>query len=878
MLHSVSKNSTNILGLPAKRDFDSKSQLPSKHKRDSICGLGAFTKPFVIKPCPESLYDKSATFRPIRVIGRAQLPLTFLDTSLDSDFTPNRLFAAHINILERYHASQEEDNSSPRVLIARYETNKTLYAIERVEARVYSLCKLARWLKEKDVTDLWDPINISQYPTIPVLNTTRAHGGEWWQQAAIKLEPEEKPTKLARISMLRLTPKPDPVEPTLLPPGLYPQVGENDAANIAMIAVPEISMEAPSPQQLLENLVQQYLNEIYISKTSLAYFVKGPITRLRTAFTSYDEDSPPTHELVTFLRSMLLSHKAGDKKYRERLPDIIKAIPPGDFSDEEQVDGASKPKKSKKKVKLNREGVYPQEEQIVKKWWFAEMPNMETYGEETIDQRIKRRVGDLRVRETLAQMILMLEVIALETLSTYKEPSDETQPTTGDIKAQEEVQAKPKKRKRKMDDMKLVLDLLLDKLCIWQSVDSDGILDFDAKPSKRDNGTDASSDRLQSFCMEVIIPFYMSRLPEQAIMINKKLGGPANTSPPKRKAMKPPTISRKSGEPKESDAKKPRRTFARVATDTNAITQRRTTPSLNRSTTDSALLNGIKREGSEVPMGAIPFQRSPSNAARQSLSQFKHLKGREIDLTTPSAAVSAKLKQKKRVEEDLKEAITALKKPNRGLAVGGYVDDLEKRSLGSVGRSKKASATRKVKDIQVSATPRGVRRTRDIERTPFHNPFRDQEAPSSSLCIPSSGVRQAVPATVQRTTTRNVEPNVAETPSKPTSREDLVGPARRIIFATPVKGRPAPTEASAIFSTPVKAASPAIFCTPTRTLASSPPIASTPYAPAVSAPPTETLAPLAELPVPIFATPAKRIVEEPPDLFQALGWDDDYDF
>ncbi|KAF2794891.1 hypothetical protein K505DRAFT_324445 [Melanomma pulvis-pyrius CBS 109.77] len=879
MLQSVSKNPSLILGLPAKRDFESKPQLPSKRKRDSICGLGAFTKPFVIKPCPESPYDKPAIFKPIRIIARAQLPLTFLDTSPNSDFPPNRLFAANIEILERYHESHNKETSLPRVLVARYEANKTLYAIERVEPHVYSLCKLACWLKEKDVADLWDPLNMTRYPTFPSLETTDADSGGWWQQAAMKVEPEERPTKRARISMLR--PKPEPAEVT--PSPRVPSLAnfENETAGIAIGSVPEIHIEPPSPQQLLETLVQQYLNEVYISKTSLAYFAKGPIARLRTAFTSPEEGSPPTYELVTFLRSMLLSHKAGEKKYREKLPEIIKSIPPGDYSDDDQADGPSKPKKSKKKVKLSREGVYPHEEAIVKSWWMAEMSNLETYGEETIDQRIKRRIGELRVRETLAQMILMLEIIALEALSTYKEPSEADQTATGEIQTQGETQAKPKKRKRKLDDIKLVLDLLLDKLCIWQSVDQDGILDFDAKPSKRENvidglGKSGSSDRLQSFCMEVIIPFYMSRLPEQAMMINKKLGGPAHTSPPKRKATKAPTTSRKSGEPKEPEAKKSRRTLARVATDTTAhVTRRRPTPSLHRSTTDSALLNGIKREGSEVPLGAIPFQRSPSNAARHSMSQLKHLKGREIDLTTPSAAVSAKLQQKKRVEEDLKEAILALKKPNRGLAAGIYVDDVERRGVGSSKSKKAPSATRKVsKDVQVSATPRAVRRTKNIERTPFHDPFvRDHDAPpSSNFCIPSSGVRQTAPT-------------IAETPSKPPSRADLTGPARKIIFATPVKGRAPAPESSAIFSTPIQAASPqtsfaaetSVFCTPMKSLASSPPNPAPAPAPVVSATPTKEGATTRHLPMTVFSTPAKRIEEPSDNIFDALGWNDDDD-
>ncbi|KAI9877739.1 MAG: hypothetical protein M1823_007057, partial [Watsoniomyces obsoletus] len=184
-----------------------------------------------------------------------------------------------------------------------------------------------------------------------------------------------------------------------------------------------------------------------------------------------------------------------------------------------------------------------------------------------MEQRIRRRIGDLRVRETLAQLTLMLEVIALEALSTYKPPPDvylaenETQPL-------DDTQTKPKKRKRKLDDVSLQLDLLLDRLCIWHATEEAGILDFDTKPTQQyddseGNTKDGASDRLRGFCVEVIIPFYMNRLPEQALMINKKLGGPAHTSPPKRKAMKPPVTSRKSGEPKEPEAKKSRRSLAR---------------------------------------------------------------------------------------------------------------------------------------------------------------------------------------------------------------------------------------------------------------------------------------------------------------------------
>jgi hypothetical protein len=692
-----------------------------------------------------------------------------------------------------------------------------------------------------------------------------------------------------------LRPKAQVPEPE---PKVQDQVQEDVPQNIPPIdtpiqEVPEPAMEAPTPQHLLETLVQQYLDAVYMSKTSLAYFAKGPITRARTAFTSPEEGAPPTYELVTFLKSMLLSHKASEKKYQDRLPEVIKSLPPGIFSDEELAEAFPKPKKSKKKMKLNREGMYPQEEHIVKRWWVSGIASPETHGDEVIDQRIRRRIGDLRVREALAQMMLMLEIIALEALSTYKGPPEEAQSTLAFAGTQEESQTKPQKRKKKMDDTKLQLDLLLDKLCIWQSVDQDGILDFDAKANKQVNPNDSTgksgtSDRLQSFCVEVIIPFYVSRLPEQAVMINKKLGGPAHTSPPKRKAMKPPVTSRKSGEPKGPDAKKSRRSLGRVATDIGTHSaKKRATPSFTRSATDSNLMNGIKRETSEVPLSAIPFQRSPSKGARASMSQFKHLTGRQIDLSAPSAAAAAKLKQKKRVEEEVKDAINALKKPNRGLAAGSYVDDLEKRGLGlPSSKSRKPTTTvRKVlKDVQVTATPHAARRTKNmVEQTPSRrqNPFVREHsndtppAPSSGFCIPSSGVRPPssfIPNTVQRPSMM-AAPSISETPSKPASSK-LLAPrdvAPRALFKTPTKPRfVSPPVADKLTGSPS-----AIFATPTKppSTASSPQITSTP--PAVFATPLKPGmgVDVSESPLPTSTKPDQEEVS----IYDALGWNDDDD-
>jgi DNA replication regulator SLD3 len=276
-------------------------------------------------------------------------------------------------------------------------------------------------------------------------------------------------------------------------------------------------------------------------------------------------------------------------------------------------------------------------------------------------------------------------------------------------------------------------------------------------------------------------------------------------------------------------------------------------------------------------MSAIPFQRSPSKNARRSMSQIRHLEGRELDLTTPSAAVTAKLKQKQRVEEDLQEAITALKKPNRGLAAGGYLDDVERRSLGQSNRSRKQlnPVRKEVKDVQVTATPRMGRRTRDVvEQTPRHpyhmsNPFArlttSGAPPSSDLCILSSGTRSAtvIPGTVHRSATaRNLaHSSITETPSKaPNLRRFSSEAVRRTIFATPSK----PTSAGRDRLPP---SATQVFESPAKVVDSSPP-----PQPAAVITPTRSVHVSVEGTVPVsFSRPSQP---DEPSIYAALGWDD----
>jgi DNA replication regulator SLD3 len=123
--------------------------------------------------------------------------------------------------------------------------------------------------------------------------------------------------------------------------------------------------------------------------------------------------------------------------------------------------------------------------------------------------------------------------------------------------------------------------------------------------------------------------------------------------------------------------RKPRRTLERVLTDEKS---RRRMPSLSRSATDSAVPN-LKREVSDTSLSAVPLN-------RLNIQKSKRYSLREVDLNAVSQAAEARLKKKASVEQELKGAIAALKKPNPRMAVKEFVEAAEKRVAGSHRRSK----------------------------------------------------------------------------------------------------------------------------------------------------------------------------------------------
>jgi DNA replication regulator SLD3 len=158
-------------------------------------------------------------------------------------------------------------------------------------------------------------------------------------------------------------------------------------------------------------------------------------------------------------------------------------------------------------------------------------------------------------------------------------------------------------------------------------------------------------------------------------------------SPARPKVMASGNLSAASSRPggitKRSVSTKARRSLRRVITDErNSREGSRGASgaiSLMRSATAPAI-PGLKRERSETPLlSSIPSAESQSMLVnRAGVLKSKKFSQREVDLSSLATINDAKLK-KASIEAELKDAITALKRPNRQLA-GQLQLEAEKRA------------------------------------------------------------------------------------------------------------------------------------------------------------------------------------------------------
>ncbi|KAI1376918.1 DNA replication regulator SLD3-domain-containing protein [Hypoxylon crocopeplum] len=752
-----------------------------KRKRDAEA-LEELLKPsIIVKPHPPNLSLKPRSLQPLMLLPREYLQLSFLDLSVPyGSFESSRSYESSIKILDL----EDRMGSGPVVLIARLETDKSLYALERQQNGLYALCHIGSWVNLQELEGL---ATASCSRLIEKRPHTSIDSSTSCPLVTPQLHHEAKKRRLAIEAIQSLVKKPSRsrsistasqlISPTGLPTlGLDSIESQPDSTHVPQNAIPTGVLDtqtesqtatfhetddifsAPTAEGIFDNIRNQYLESLYHSMGSLAYFAKGPLSRARATFHLDCDSNLETRDLVDFLKSLVMTSVQIDKKYRETIPGIISKMKPI-FQDSDNEQGSAKTKRQKtKKVKLGKDGLYPMEDDRVRKWWTVRKPQVKDDEAMTTAEphETKLQIAWLRSRETQLQMIIILEVLALEPLIS-QDGKDSQLP--GMSAPENEGTVVPKDtavKKRNRHNLPSLVDVHADRLCIWQSTALDEVRlprysqnrEFESQESLR-----ATSDPLKDFCVDIIVPFFSARLPEKCDSINRKLGGPVMMPPPKpklKKAERSETTT-KSKSKSSSAAKRPalpktsktlesvlskesqkhRRSMSRGPSGVIALMRSASTPML-------------KRENSE-PLSMMTIPRAELATSQERASRPP------VSTSVKRRSGEDKAKKEALVKAELQDAISTLRRPNREVVGKAMVEAAERRaitSLSQLKKSRKPTQHQRPHDV-VKATPVG-NRFRDVFSTGVGNqPTRSRgsasiepnSGPSSSL-VPSTAPRK----------------------------------------------------------------------------------------------------------------------------------------
>ena len=198
-----------------------------------------------------------------------------------------------------------------------------------------------------------------------------------------------------------------------------------------------------------------------------------------------------------------------DKKYREALPHIVKDLPINVLTEDEIpaiISSQGQKTRKPKKGNVGKDGLYPGEEASITKWWLSlAKPTTMNDASEGKNDTIRTILLEQRARETQLQIILVLETLVLEA-SNQQTTVIEADPQTSAL--QHESSQVKKIKSRKPQDLSTLLDLLVDRLCIWQSVSVDEGKEPQPTEASATQSDGRASDKvhLRDFCVDVVLP------------------------------------------------------------------------------------------------------------------------------------------------------------------------------------------------------------------------------------------------------------------------------------------------------------------------------------------------------------------------------------
>ena len=469
-------------------------------------------------------------------LPRSCLPLAYLDPfGGQDDLLGSRLFSAHIDVFEKI-VCEERPPSLPSILIAQSAIDDNVFAIECVRKGVYAVCRLAHWVG-LDMLEQLRPVSIKVER--PHNRRCQEHpgllGDEWWKMAAIESASDVRDDQsgtsgIEAICGVRLCLQPARQKlhaPDHNTQGTTLPISQDQTGNESTEMAKEV---AQTPEEVFNLVRAQYQEALYASKvrrlpvrlfdvslimhkSSLAYFAKGPLSRARAAVSSPD-GSPNKHShLISFLRSCILSLATIDIKYREALPEVVKGFPFDSRSDDEcinVIETVTKRTRKSKKSNVGKNGLYVGEEVNIARWWLGrDLSSVACDSADAKEEAVRSAVLEQRARETQMQIILSLEILALESLAT-SQPVDNLPPM--DSIGGDDGSQKRKKKPKKPQDLSMLLDLLVDRLCIWQSMTVDEMKTSNGKnrsacqQAAKSTANMAGRDHLRQFCVDVVLP------------------------------------------------------------------------------------------------------------------------------------------------------------------------------------------------------------------------------------------------------------------------------------------------------------------------------------------------------------------------------------
>lgn len=464
--------------------------------------------------------SKPIKLLPKLLTSRSCLPLSYLDLSgADHGIVGTQIFGARIASLEANLQGNPYDQ--PLLIGVSGAQNGRLFAIERVDVKLYALCRLGKCVTLEALEKLRISSQIKPPPTKQRC-VHQGNGGEsdWWRSAAVggaHTDRVGRDKKAESLKEIPVQPKKGVRKPPSVPPAIsneqrpaavIPQELETIAPTNGN-GKESLQTTLPHPAEILATIRAQYQEALYLSRSSLAYFAKGPLSRARAAFSSSGKVVESASMLIQYLRSSILTLTVMDKKYKDTLPGMITALPAGTVSEDDigpVVASLVKKDRKSKRDKIGKDGLYSGEEANIAKWWLsrhiADSDSESTY---TGEEALTALLSEQRARETQLQIILILETVALEISS----PSTNSPAHMADEADDNGANNKSKKKKTKKPiDLTTFLDILVDRLSIWQSMrleDSNHSATGDHKNMPQAKMSE-HADYLKSFCVDVVLP------------------------------------------------------------------------------------------------------------------------------------------------------------------------------------------------------------------------------------------------------------------------------------------------------------------------------------------------------------------------------------